>query len=78
MTMMFFLVPKLAADAADHLLGRFGEGAGVLAVAARVLWSACRRVDLLAQLEGVEVGDEDFRLLQFVHAGRPGRYRELR
>ncbi len=48
---------QLAADAADHLIGRLGEDAG-RALGEDSLGDLAG-ADLLAKLEGVKVGDDD-------------------
>ena len=55
---------QLAADAAHHLVGRFGERAWLPVGEDRL--GELAGGDLLAQLEGVEVGDDDLGLPELV------------
>ena len=57
------LVAQLAADAAHHLVGGLGEGARLAAAAEDALGQLAGG-DFLAELEGVEVGDQDLGLAQ--------------
>ena len=56
------VLAQVAADAVHHLVGRFGERAG--RVGGEDALGQPARVALLAQLEGVEVGDDDLRRAQ--------------
>src|SRR5665648_1300593 len=62
------LVAELAAHAADHLVGGLGEGAlrGGVAAGQQALGQPAGR-DLLAQQEGVKVGDHDLGAVEPVH-----------
>ena len=61
------LVAQRAQHPAHHLVGRLGEHAWLLA-GERL--GELRRLDLLPQLEGVEVGDDDLRSAEVVDAVR--------
>ena len=71
-----FLGAQLATDAAHHLVGRFGERTWLPFGQNRLRELAGG--DLLAQLEGVEVGDDDFglaKLFQRLRRGTMSRWR---
>ena len=68
------LVAQLAADAADHLVGRLRERRSISPLRQN-RFGELAGGHLLAQQEGVEVGDQDLGLARAAPAVRPGRCR---